>query len=380
MKALFMTKILIIEDELILREEVSSWLTFEGYDALSAADGITGVETALQEPPDLILCDITMPRLDGYGVLLEIHAHLDTANIPFIFMTAKASQEEIRRGMNLGADDYITKPFTRLELLQSIETRLVKESLRQELHREEIEEFRQALEKEHEQRLLKSKLVAMFSHDFRNPLTTILSSNSLLRDYADRMDAERRLAHLNRIDTSVHQLIDMLDDMLLMAQIDSGSLKANPESINLSEFLQRMVDDAKAAHGHSHQVMFVGDIHRPAEVDPRLLRQIAGNLISNAIKYSPDGGEIHVRLENGGEQWRLSVQDHGIGIPPEDQARLFSAFQRGSNTGSLVGTGLGLAIVKQAVEVCGGSVAVESQVGVGAKFTVAIPYVMPAAD
>src|SRR5690349_8908794 len=117
-----MTKILVIEDEKILREEVADWLMLEDYEAMSAEDGIAGVEAAFRHLPDLIICDITMPRLDGHGVLLELRANSTTADIPFIFVTARASYEDVRTGMDLGADDYITKPFTRLELLTAIQT------------------------------------------------------------------------------------------------------------------------------------------------------------------------------------------------------------------------------------------------------------------
>src|SRR5260221_10488792 len=120
-----MTKILVIEDEAILRGEVAEWLTFEGYDVISAGDGVAGVECAFRDLPDLIISDITMPRLDGYGVLLEMHANAATAHIPFILVTARASHDDIRQGMALGADDYITKPFSRLELLQAVQARLV---------------------------------------------------------------------------------------------------------------------------------------------------------------------------------------------------------------------------------------------------------------
>ena len=121
-----MPKILIIEDETFLRHEVVEWLILEDYEALSAQDGVVGIETALREQPDLIVCDITMPRLDGYSVLSEIRGNSTTANTPFIFITARAAQDCIRKAMDLGADDYITKPFTRLEFLQAIQILLTK--------------------------------------------------------------------------------------------------------------------------------------------------------------------------------------------------------------------------------------------------------------
>ena len=135
-----MATILIIEDEAGLREEVIDWLILEDYEALGAPDGIAGLELAVHHQPDLIICDIAMPRLDGYGVLLELQARSLTRSIPFIFMTAKAAHEDIRHGMALGADDYITKPFTRLELLQSIQTRLQKKAKQEQDRAQELED------------------------------------------------------------------------------------------------------------------------------------------------------------------------------------------------------------------------------------------------
>jgi DNA-binding response OmpR family regulator len=236
-----MMKILVIEDEAILRDEVVDWLTFEGYDALGAEDGVVGVDYAIRMVPDLIICDITMPRLDGYGVLSEVHSNPATASVPFVFVTARASHEDVRRGMSLGADDYITKPFTLAELLQAVGTRLQKKAAQEQQHQREVDQLQMALMQEQEQRLLKTKLVAMFSHDFRNPLTSIRLSNGLLRDYADRMDDKRRLSLFNRVDASVSQLLQMLDDMLLVAQMETGHLDFTPEVLNAQEFFQRSV-------------------------------------------------------------------------------------------------------------------------------------------
>lgn len=116
-----MQKILIIEDEALLRESLVEWLTFEGYTAIDAEDGISGVETALHEQPDVILSDITMPRLNGYGVLSAMRTHPAMTNIPFIFISARAAQEDINEGLALGADAYVTKPFKYTELLQVIQ-------------------------------------------------------------------------------------------------------------------------------------------------------------------------------------------------------------------------------------------------------------------
>lgn len=368
-----MMKILVIEDESILREEVVEWMKLEGYEAIGCADGVAGINEAFSYRPDLIICDITMPLLDGHGVLLELRANPSTSAIPFIFVTARASHDDVRKGMNLGADDYITKPFTRVELLQAVQTRLEKIALQQQEHQNEVKQWKQAFEQEREQRFLKSKLVAMFSHDFRNPLGAILSSVSIVRDYADHMGEQRRLKHLNRAEASVRQLIQMLDDMLIVSQMESGNLAFKPEQLNMSEFLQQIVDEFQFIYTETCSLVFKSQFADDIMADPRLLRQIAANLISNAIKYSPQGSEVQILLEYDDDQVGISVRDHGIGIPEADQQRLFTAFQRASNVGDVRGTGLGLAIVKQAVDLHGGSIELESKVGMGTTVTVQIP-------
>jgi two-component system sensor histidine kinase/response regulator len=368
-----MTKIMVIEDETLLRQEVVDWLTFEGYEAAGVEDGLAGVEAALHDLPDLIISDITMPRLDGYGVLLELHSNPLTADIPFIFVTARAAHEDIRKGMASGADDYITKPFTRRELLDAIQSRLNKQLERDQEHKNEIDHLQQALTQERELRLLKARLVGMFSHDFRNPLTSILSSSTLLRDYADRMDEKRRLTHISHIISSVRQLTQMLDDMLLVAQMDSGNLDFAPTMYSPEQIFHRVVEEFQTISGETHQVTFESHFPNYVLVDPRLLRPIASNLISNAIKYSPKGSDVRVTLDSLNDNFNLTVQDQGIGIPEEDQGRLFAAFQRGSNVNDVKGTGLGLAIVKQAVDLHGGSIQFESYENVGTTMRVMIP-------
>ena len=369
-----MAKILVIEDETILRGEVAEWLTLEGHEALVADDGVRGVAAVYRQQPDLIICDITMPYLDGYGVLLEIHANPLMADTPFIFVTARASHDDVRRGMELGADDYITKPFSRMELLNAVQSRLEKRELQRQNRQAEVAVWREAFEQEREQRLLKAKLVAMFSHDFRNPLTGILVSSNLLRDYMEQLDEAGRKSHFNHIDASVRQLLNMLDDMLFVSQMETDRLQFEPEAVNVTAFLRHMVDEFQAIHRQTCQVHFESHMAVPVMADVRLLRQIATNLISNAIKYSPQGSEVRIMAELKPDgYWTLTVQDHGIGIPEADLPGLFEAFHRAANVGDIAGTGLGLAIVKQAAEMHGGAVHLDSQVGIGTQVTVVLP-------
>jgi two-component system sensor histidine kinase/response regulator len=368
-----MTKILVIDDERVLLEELSDNLMFAGFEVVSASDGLVGVQLAHEHLPDLILCDVMMPRLDGYGVLLEMRSNPQTAKIPFIFLTAKASREDWRRGMRMGADDYLTKPFQQSELLETIETQLSKHNLRNQEYDTEINTLHQALAQEQEMRLLKSRFVSMVSHEFRNPLTTILSSNTLLRDYADRMPPERRLIHMERIEGAVNQMLYMLDDMLVIGKVETGTLSLEKSEFSLAELCGKIMEELRQMVNGTHNLAFECFYDSVVYADRKLLRYILVNLLTNAIKYSPSGGDVIMRLSRTGDDIVMQVEDHGIGIPKDDQPFIFDAFRRASNVADLQGTGLGLAIVKLAVELHKGTIAFDSRVDVGTVFTVKMP-------
>jgi len=216
--------------------------------------------------------------------------------------------------------------------------------------------------------------VAMFSHDFRNQIGVILSSITLLQDYADRMVEERRKEHMKGIEGAARLLTQMLDDMLIIAEMETGHLAPEERPLDVSAFIQGIVAEFQTIAGEKHNLIFESKVSGTLMVDARLLRQIAANLISNAIKYSPQGGEVRVTLDNQDGQCSLTVQDQGVGISESDQERIFDAFQRGKNVGAIAGTGLGLAIVKQVVDLQAGTIQLESQIDIGTTVIVSLPY------
>ncbi len=368
-----MTKILVIEDETRLLNEIAEWLTYEDFEVITAKDGVEGANAAILNLPDVIICDIMMPSLDGHGVLLHVRANSQTQLTPFIFTTARVSHDDIRRGMSLGADDYITKPFTRKELLDAIQAQLDKQDARKRELDMKVETWRKAMEHETEQHRLKVQMIGMFAHDFRNPLATIMASIGIVRNYSDRIDEQGRVKHLNRVEASVRQLLEMLDDMLLFAQTDSDSYNIQMELVDVGQFVKHIVEEFQITYTETHKFLFENQFTLSIRIDSRLLRQIVANLIANAVKFSPSGSTVCITVELDSDQFVLTIQDHGIGIPDADQHRLFSVFQRGSNAKDIRGTGLGLAIVKQAVDLLEGSIQLESQVGVGTTVIIRMP-------
>jgi signal transduction histidine kinase len=206
----------------------------------------------------------------------------------------------------------------------------------------------------------------------------IRASALLIHDYADRLTPERQLERLEAIDKSTQVLMEMIEDMLNMAQMDTGSYEMRPKALNLAQFFSEIIEEFQTIAGETHRIHFKNKFSGPVIVDSRLLRKILANLISNAIKYSPRSSEIVVSLEKDQKYYRFCVEDHGIGIPEEDLAHLSETFYRASNVGNIEGTGLGLAIVHQAATLLEGSLQIESTIGVGTTITVTLPYVATA--
>lgn len=240
-------------------------------------------------------------------------------------------------------------------------------------------EMQIALDKEKELSVLKSHFVTMTSHEFRTPLTTILSSADILQKYSHNLPEERKFTHLQQIQTSVKHMTQLLDDLLLVGIATEGKLQFKPTLLDLIRFCQALVEELKLIHD-SYTITFANQGNcTTAYIDEKLLRHILTNLLSNAIKYSFPGGTIHFELIYQTGEVIFHIQDHGIGIPQADQAQLFEAFHRASNVGTIFGTGLGLAIVKNSVDLHGGTIIVASEVGVGTTFTVMIPLHNPIA-
>ena len=243
------------------------------------------------------------------------------------------------------------------------------------------EALQRALEQQKELVDLKSRFIAMASHDFRTPMSVILSSSNLLAMQISRQfgaeQVEPLQKRLKRIDESVHQMTSLLDDVLTVNRNDTGKVEIHPERLDGNSFCRAILQEIQVtASDHHHLTFSKCDEMISLVADKQLLRQILINLLSNAVKYSPEGGNIRLDVCCVPEELEFRVQDEGIGIPEVDQARLFEVFHRAHNVGEIKGTGLGMAIVKRAVDALGGTIAFESQVGVGTTFIVHLPRVI----
>lgn len=240
------------------------------------------------------------------------------------------------------------------------------------------EEIRTSLEKQKELNQLKSRFVAMASHEFRTPLATIMSSTDLLTYYFDRMPEAERAELFQSITAAVKRMTKMLEDILVIGKSEAEQAEFNPISIHLGTFCRRLIDELQSeqesigARRRKVNLSIQGGADQ-GHFDEKLMRHIFGNLLSNAVKYSPDGGDVEFRVHRNDDAFIFSIEDHGIGIPESDLPRLFESFHRAANVGTISGTGLGLAIVKRSIELHSGSISVSSLPGSGTTFTVSLP-------
>ncbi len=235
-------------------------------------------------------------------------------------------------------------------------------------------EMKRALERERELNQLKNNFVSMVSHEFRTPLGIIQSSAEILADYIERLDPAEREEQLRSIIKNSRRMAGLMEDVLLLGRLDAGRMVFRPGPLDLGALCRRIVDELHSISSERCPIrFFTAGVPAAIQADERLLRHILINILSNAVKYSEEGEAVVFQVTGTEDALRFHVRDRGIGIPREDQQRLFDAFQRGSNVGQRPGTGLGLVIVKQSVELHGGTIEVDSEVGSGTTVRVFIP-------
>lgn len=230
------------------------------------------------------------------------------------------------------------------------------------------------LEKERELRDVKNRFISMMSHDLKTPLASIRLANSMLRNYGDRSSPEEKRETYDTIDQQVEHLTEMINDVMTISRQDFTGAELDRQIIDLETYCRDIIEELQLAYRMKRTLNFSGTDRRiEAFIDIKVMRRALMNLLTNAIKYSPEGKPVSMELTYADCQAIIKVKDQGIGVPKEDLPHLFEPFNRASNVGSIQGTGLGLAIAKQAVELHGGTISVESTVGKGTTFTITLP-------
>ncbi|MBI3259620.1 MAG: PAS domain-containing sensor histidine kinase [Ignavibacteriae bacterium] len=264
--------------------------------------------------------------------------------------------------MEINGHTYLVSSFLDITPLEEAKSELEKTK----------KELKSALEKEIEINEMKSRFVSMASHEFRTPLTAMMSSLSLVTTYAEHNDLENHSRHVLKIKKSINNLTDILDYYLSDSQLEEGKVEVTSQLVVINEFIEEVLHELQDM-SIDHRLLYEHTGSKTCNVDPKLMKNILLNLISNAIKFSPANSEITLRSEGTPTSLTVSVSDNGIGIPKEDQEHLFGRFFRANNATNIQGTGLGLNIVARYVNLMCGTIAINSEQNKGTTVTIEIP-------
>lgn len=260
---------------------------------------------------------------------------------------------------------------TQLEAKVEERTLILKEAL-QKLEQSQ-KELHDALDKEIQLSEIKSRFVSIASHEFRTPLSTVLSSASLLSKYTTTEEQSKRERHVEKIKNAVRNLNDILDDFLSLGKLEEGKVEIHPVEFNIEEFMEEVLEEMKPLEKAGQQMVFTPEGNPVIISDKRLLKNIIINLLANAIKFSDENTTITIHYKIYPSHFEISITDKGIGICEEDQKQLFSSFFRGRNAVNIQGTGLGLHIIKRYADLLKGNIKIKSALGKGTTVTVSIP-------
>ncbi|QQE64230.1 hybrid sensor histidine kinase/response regulator [Leptolyngbya sp. BL0902] len=352
-----MKKILVIEDDLQVQDNIYDILSLEDFYTITASDGAEGLMLAQEERPDLIICDIMMPQMDGYAVLAALRADENTAAIPFIFLTAKADRDDLRQGMALGADDYLTKPFTPDELRQSINARLARLESQQQQTQRQVDQLRDTIS-------------YALPYELNTPLVGIINGAHLLRTSYASMDKAEIEELLGDIETSGNRLYALIQNFITYADLELAI--ANPETadklrartepcLTAPVITAAAVQRAKAVNREADLHLELQDAY--VQISDWRLKKAVQEVVDNAFKFSPAGNPVKVISHVKDDHLHIFVIDQGRGMDADQIEAIGAYMQFQRRLYERPGSGLGLAIAKLTMALYGGELNIESFVG-----------------
>ncbi len=359
-------RILLVDDQPANLRVVTTLLERQGYQVTTASDGESALETCQQAKPDLILLDMMMPGMDGFALMREIKLDPSLMRIPTIFLTAAQDRELLLRAFDVGAVDYVTKPFIPEELLARVNAHIVLKLTRDRLERVAKE---------------RQDLVNLVAHDLKNPLTSVLFASDMMMQ--PDMAPERFPRYLKVIHEATQDAITYIRAYLEGQADRQRARRSGDDSASLKETVAWLLD----RYGPQLEAQGFRIEHRlprddlTVRISPMVLRQVAENLVTNASKYAAEGGELTFSAAEGAVgHARLLVEDRGPGIPPARQRELFKPFTRLTDNDPAGGlsSGLGLSLARQIIADCEGHLHYEDRAGGGARFIIELPKAPPA--
>ncbi|MCG8701906.1 MAG: hybrid sensor histidine kinase/response regulator, partial [Bacteroidales bacterium] len=393
-------RVLVVDDVEKNLQLIGSLLHDRGISVVLANNGAHALQAVGKKIPDLILLDISMPEMDGYEVCEKLKSKDDTKEIPIIFLTARNEDEDIVKGFALGAVDYITKPFSKDELISRVFTHLelkksrdIIENQNQQLeaqnrrileHARKVEDLNEKLNSKNQElqalNSTKDKFFSIISHDLKGPLSNIKNLSEILATKIERFDQDKIVNISELLSDATNNTLKLLQDLLSWSMSQTGEISINPIQLDVNFIVKECItlyeQDAKKK-GISLNYQDASEVF--AHCDKEMLKTIVRNLLSNALKFTTEGGAIDINLDKttikGIDYMNLRIKDSGIGMTKKVQNSLFNVGVKHLTTGTNgeQGTGLGLILTKEFTEKNKGSIYVESEEGVGSQFTVRIP-------
>ncbi len=357
-------KILIVDDDRLSIRILGGILKTDGYVWSEAHTGEGAIELYKTFQPDLILMDVLMPGIDGFETCRRLKQTFGEKSAPVIFITAKTESEDVVKGLSAGGVDYLPKPFKPKEVLARIRSHLQSQALLEQLSKANA---------------AKNRFLGMCAHDLRNPLASIRGLAEFLRDGALGPLNADQLDMVQTIHSASQSMLDMVNELLDVATIESGELKLDVKPHNLGELVAKSValTNMEAAKKKTHVTFAPPPTPITPSIDPAKMKQVIDNLLSNAVKYSPPGSAITVLAGTDASLGicSVAVRDQGPGIPDSERDKLFKDFGRLSSkpTGGEKSTGLGLAIVRKIVEAHHGTIIAENLPNRGCEFRFTLP-------
>ncbi len=361
-------KILLVEDDLPMQEGIRDVLELDGHQVVTATNGFDALSMLAAESPDLVISDIMMPRMDGLEFCRRVRQDPRWASLPFVFLSAKGQKGDIRAGMNLGADDYLCKPFEMQELLEMVSTRLgraasIKQDMTTQLGK------------------LREMILHTVSHELRTPLTFVKGYTELLEENAEDLTSEEFMRFLNSIKVGSDRLGQLVDDLILLISLETDEARLiyeyEKQRVDLSAVVQEAVS-ALRGRASARNVSLLTQLERPScQVigHAGYLLDAMKRILDNAIKFSkPQGGRVIIRAEERAHLACVRFADDGIGIPANEVKQIFQAFyQAGRERTEQQGAGIGLPIASRIAELHGGRLEVQSREGLGSVFSLILP-------
>lgn len=360
--------VLVVDDNPQNLKVLGNTLRENGLRVAIAKNGAGALALVKKNPPDLILLDVMMPEMDGFEVCKRLKQQAATKEIPVIFLTAKIEKEDIIEGLEVGAVDYVTKPFNIKELMARVHTHLELKAARDTIFLQK-EELKQA-------NAAKDKFFSIISHDLGNLFNTLIGFSSLLVTQNKQLSALQKEDSIQRLLRVSQKGYSLLRNLLEWSRSQTGTIASKPATLNLKEIAAENIE-LLSSNAKAKSIKLFSSVSDTNTVfaDKNMLDTVIRNLLSNAIKFTSANGQVEIASKEKDSEINILISDTGVGIKPEDIDKLFriDVSHTTIGTGEEKGTGLGLILCKDFVEKNGGTLWVESEIGKGSRFCIRLP-------